>query len=713
MGENDIYTIRPAGRHLITIGKDLIQDEFAALVELVKNAYDADSEDVIISFLSNQNRDRLDIIVEDHGHGMSKEDVIDKWLVPSTSYKVKNRKSPGGRIMQGRKGIGRYAVSILGEELYLETTDKLGNTTTLLVNWRDFEKAEYLDQVPIQVKSVNIGKTPGTKLVIHGAEEYLEEWDERQLRKLRFELKKLIPPKVVNTFDEKFSIIMKFDNFYENQKELIVEDIKPYPILELYDYQITGTIESDGKGELQYNNNKIRNAASEKIECDFGCTCCGKLIVDIRVYDRDKDAIEQLIARGLKDEKTNEYVSGLQARQLLNEVNGIGVYRNGFRIRPLGDSDFDWLKLNEKRIQNPSMKIGSNQVVGYVHIQSEEISHLEEKSARDGLKDNLAYQRLKELTELVIVELEKRRFMYRRKIGLSNPVKKIENELEGLYNYEPLKKNISNSLTKAGMDDKIVAEIEAIINNEQRKKNESIEEIRKAVAVYQGQATLGKIVNIILHEGRRPLNYFTNQIPNLNFYAEDFEKQPDDGNISKIIELTEGIGENAEIFVNLFGRLDPLAAKKRETKKNLILEDIIGGVVSVFENELIKEDININIVSDKDVSLVGWRQDIYTIFTNLIDNSIYWIHEKKSDMKEIKIVISADDGTWYVDYQDTGPGIEADLLESGVIFEPEFTTKPGGMGLGLSIAGEAAQRNGLQLIALQSGEGAHFRLIQK
>lgn len=72
-----------------------------------------------------------------------------------------------------------------------------------------------------------------------------------------------------------------------------------------------------------------------------------------------------------------------------------------------------------------------------------------------------------------------------------------------------------------------------------------------------------------------------------------------------------------------------------------------------------------------------------------------------------------DDGVWYVDYQDTGPGIEADLLESGVIFEPEFTTKPGGMGLGLSIAGEAAQRNGLQLVALQSEEGAHFRLIQK
>ena len=61
----------------------------------------------------------------------------------------------------------------------------------------------------------------------------------------------------------------------------------------------------------------------------------------------------------------------LQARQLLNDVNGIGVYRNGFRIRPLGDADFDWLKLNEQRVQNPSMKIGSNQVVGYVHVESE------------------------------------------------------------------------------------------------------------------------------------------------------------------------------------------------------------------------------------------------------------------------------------------------------------------------------------------------------
>ena len=108
-----------------------------------------------------------------------------------------------------------------------------------------------------------------------------------------------------------------------------------------------------------------------------------------------------------------------------------------------------------------------------------------------------------------------------------------------------------------------------------------------------------------------------------------------------------------------------------------------------------------------------WREDIYTIFTNLIDNSIFWINEKNCDIREIKISINQDDTAWYVDYYDSGPGIETKLLESGVIFEPEFTTKPGGMGLGLAIAGEAAQRNGLQLIALEQEKGAHFKLIQK
>ena len=101
------YEIRPAGRHVLTIGEELIQDEYAAIVELVKNCYDADSPDATIVFRHIAADDCLEIQVIDHGHGMSTDDIINKWLVPSTSYKQGVRSSPQGRIMQGRKGIGR------------------------------------------------------------------------------------------------------------------------------------------------------------------------------------------------------------------------------------------------------------------------------------------------------------------------------------------------------------------------------------------------------------------------------------------------------------------------------------------------------------------------------------------------------------------------------------------------------------------------------
>ena len=86
----------------------------------------------------------------------------------------------------------------------------------------------------------------------------------------------------------------------------------------------------------------------------------------------------------------------------------------------------------------------------------------------------------------------------------------------------------------------------------------------------------------------------------------------------------------------------------------------------------------------------------------------------KKDIQQKKISVdihTVNDTVDYIDYRDTGPGIEKHLIESGAIFEPEFSTKTeGGTGLGLSIAGEAARRFGYDLKALYSESGAYFRL---
>ena len=166
--------------------------------------------------------------------------------------------------------------------------------------------------------------------------------------------------------------------------------------------------------------------------------------------------------------------------------------------------------------------------------------------------------------------------------------------------------------------------------------------------------------------------------------------------------------------MNLFKRLDPLAARKQTVKKPLALKKTIEAVFSVFENEMKSHNISAEIKGSDEFRFLAWHQDIYAIFTNLVDNSLYWISKKKSETREITIEFLVDEGSLiHIDYHDTGPGIEPDLIDSGVIFEPHFSTKPDGTGLGLAIAAEAADRSELELKVFESKEGAHFRILPK
>lgn len=708
MSESSAYKIRPAGRHLLTIGRDLIQDNYAAIVELVKNAYDADSPSVNIQFIANDDQTGYEVSIQDYGHGMSRDVVINQWMVPSTKDKLERKVSPKGRTMQGRKGVGRYAASVLGSDLLLETISQDKEKTIVFVEWASFEHADYLDDVEILVESQESTEKSGTLLTITGNAQYLDEWTKKQFEKLRFELKKLISPvdKTIGKDDLEFQINLKISGFVGVDD--IDEKIEPYPIIELYDYQISGFINSDGMGELVYSSQKARNTVEETVSINFdGPTNCGDLSFDIRAYDRESEALDSLINRGLKDEYGN-YVGKLQARQLLTAFSGIGVYRNGFRIRPLGNADFDWLRLNEQRVQNPSMRIGSNQVIGYVQIQSEEQSNLVEKSARDGLQENMAYEKLKEITKFVIGELETRRFIYRRKADLSKPALKVERELEKLFSFESLKSKVQKKLIDGGMTESAALEVIELIKHEEEEKSKTAEDIRQVVATYQGQATLGKIINVVLHEGRRPLSFFKNEVPRLARFRKKLVETQEQKYIDDIVCITNGVEENANNLSILFKRIDPLAMGKRASRQPLDLRSSILDVFALFRQDM--EDSNIHCSIEGDATIFAWKQDIHAIFANLIDNSVFWLKEK-SFIRSINVTIVAEgDELQYVDLRDSGPGVEPILIRDGIIFEPQFSTKPTGSGIGLSIAGEAAERNNLELMAFESPDGAYFRL---
>ena len=709
MTKANTHTIRPAGRLLLTIGRDLIQDPYAAIVELAKNAYDADSPDVIIEYHGVSKRNTYTITVSDRGHGMTYDDVVTKWLVPSTSNKLARRTSPAGRVMQGRKGVGRYAAAVLGSDLYLTTVTFDGTKTEALLNWADFEQAEYLDQVEVLVNTSDTRERPGTRLVISGEYARLDDWTQTQFDKLTFELRKLKSPIDKGSADDGFEITINIKgvpNVLDTS-----ETIEPYPILDLFDYGIRGKIQADGTGELVYTNQKIRNATDEVLAYNNdGPTNCGNLEFDIRVYDRDRTSIDALIERGLTN-PSGSYFSNLQARNLLNHYNGIGVYRGGFRIRPLGDPDFDWLKLNSRRIQRPSLRIGSNQVIGFVQIEAEEQSDLIEKSARDGLRDNGAFENLKEVARKVIGELETRRFTYRRMVGLSRRIERIEGHFSQLFSSSQLERNVRHSLAKSSATERMQETVMSIIRADQTTKNRLVDEIHKAVAVYQGEATLGRIVNVIVHEGRRPLNYFSNQIPTMRYWYTEYGKSRDRTIIHRILTIASGVADHAESLVALFGRIDPLAAGRRSDKQDLDLKDTLETATHIFDVVVESQNVEVAVDCPDGVVFRAWAQDIYAILANLIDNSLYWMEEKKIERRRIDIDVVLDRGLLsHIDYRDNGPGIETSLISSRVIFEPDFSTKPDGTGLGLAIAGEAATRNGLELKVFSSTGGAWFRL---
>lgn len=709
MPESGSYRIRPAGRHILTIGRDLIQDPHAALIELVKNAYDADSSVVELTF-ERTDGENYRIVVADHGHGMTRDTVTDKWMVPSTPDKQdRGGRSPGGRTMQGRKGIGRYAASILGSDLLLETTTPSGERTTLYLEWADFERADYLGDVEILIETETVKQNAGTTLTMAVDQEGIAAWTEAQFDKLQFELKKLMPPFPTMATEQPFDVALQISGV-PGVRDLDSR-VKPFPVVEHFDYRIAGHIGADGTGTLTYSQQKSRDAPEEEISIDLGGpSACGRLDLDIRVYDRDPASMDQLIQRGLTD-ASGHYLGRLAARRLLNEYNGIAVYRNGFRLRPLGDPEFDWLKLNEQRIQAPARKIGNNQVIGYVQIQSEEESHLIEKSARDGLIENDAFGKLKEITNSVIGKLEEKRYVYRKRAGLSRRTFKVERELEELYSFETLKRDVRSTLGRAQVGEATTSEVIALIDSDQNRRGESIRKLRDAIAIYQGHATLGKIINVVLHEGRRPLSYFRNHHPLLRKWTDELVATKHVDLVPKIAEGAAGIAENAEDFVALFGRLDPLAAKRRSAKKAAALVAVIQRATEVFSGQMDEAGVRCRVTGEESLRILCWRQDIHAIFTNLIDNSLYWLGRGKVAEKRIEMNVSVNKGRLlHVDYTDTGPGIEPEHIESGVIFDPEFSTKPAGTGLGLAIAGEAAARNGLELRALERERGAWFRL---
>ncbi len=726
------HKIRPAARLIKTIGQDLIKDVYAAIVELVKNSYDADSPDSTVRFFHDEEKKRLLIRVEDHGHGMNFDTVVNKWLVPATDDKLQRKRSDKGRILQGRKGIGRFAAAILGERILLETTNE-GTTTSLILDMEDLDNVEYLDQLELDVSIEDTGKDNGTIIEIEKDEvssgHVRDVWTSKQLHKLFVELRSLISPEEVykaaseqgyEINHDSFDIKLIFEQFPVEEYSSREIDIRPFPVLDLYDYKISGTIDESGKANLKFENQNIPGLPPEELtlkialDAENSLRYPGEVYIDLRVYDRDPDSIDNIIKRGLKDPDTGEYVGKLEARRILDEYYGVGVYREQFRIRPYGEQSFDWLDLDKKRVQNPSYKIGHNQIIGFVYVRSEEESGLTEKSARDGLMENKAYFGLLTVISRTINEMEVRRLKYRQKALKGGRNRSLDDEINLLFDFDSARKKITHELDEIGIPrkqrDTVNSIVDQVLEGEKQKKSHVAKKIRDTIAIYQGQATLGKITHVLLHEGRKHIKYISETVPRVIKWSKQLSTHEDSELEKKLEDRSGKVVSHSKGLSYLFKKIEPLARTRRSPKRKFDLNSIIENTLDIFSSEMqtlgVSREIHVDV---KNVSVIANEMDLITVFSNLIENSVYWLSHARDGIRKIDIYIYKENSQLIVEYKDNGPGFQGDNLS--LMFEPGYSMKPDGTGLGLALAGEAMSRIGGRIEAKHSEHGAMFEII--
>lgn len=153
MGKNLYF--KTNSRHIGQLGRELVTDFVTALVELVKNSYDADAGSVQIA-IDNANTPDSRIIVMDTGSGMTQEEFEKKWMVIGTSNKVSEPYTPGGRKRTGKKGIGRFSVERLAERVTIYSFARR-EAFKVSINWNRYEEIS-VDAIRQRIRILQEGK---------------------------------------------------------------------------------------------------------------------------------------------------------------------------------------------------------------------------------------------------------------------------------------------------------------------------------------------------------------------------------------------------------------------------------------------------------------------------------------------------------------------------------------------------------------------------
>lgn len=386
------------------IGKELINDKFIAIFELVKNSYDAGAKKVIIKF-KNIYSDNSTISIIDDGDGMSKKDIIDKWLFVAYSEK-KNRTYRDNikirRNYAGAKGVGRFSCDRLGANVeLLSKTEQEQNVNYIKINWNEFENSDMEEFQNIEViydtLTSNKIEKKGTIINISGLR---EQWNREELLQLKKSLTQLVNPDANENYDM-FNVILDVEEEKEN-------DLKEKKKENVFDKDIVN-------GKIVNHVFDVLNIKTTKIEAIISED--GKKITTI-LNDRGIKLfeIEEKNRYVLKNIKGTLYSLNRSAKINFTRMMGIEsvnygsvfIYKNGFRVFPYGEPEKDFMNIDKRKAQGYNRYLGTREICGRIDIFGENRGFVETSSRNNGFISSYETDELEDFfKEYLLKPLEK------------------------------------------------------------------------------------------------------------------------------------------------------------------------------------------------------------------------------------------------------------------------------------------------------------------
>lgn len=690
------FVFRPRARLIKTIGEELISDDKVAIIELVKNSYDAyctlQNAAPIVDIIFKGDVKTYDdgelyidkksasITVYDEGIGMDFDIIQHAWMEPATNFKKLQKNQNPNKKYTGEKGIGRFAAAKLAAKLELVTKQKDKDEIVVRFDWSDFSnESDYLEDISIDwiVRPPQEIQSHGTILKLVDLN---EDWDKAKIKDLRTALSRLLNP-IVPTED--FLINLKLPESMELSGLIERPETLNNP-----NYSIKGRISDSGQPEnvVFYSRAKGVYEALQLNNNGFGLKnyTAGAFSFEFKIWNRENAELKTL---------ANEMGSLVKnVKEDLDELCGISIYRDNIRVLPYGNKNNDWVRLDMRRVNNPTLRLSNNQIVGYISIGIESNPLLKDQSNREGIVESQAFEEIKEYVKLILNEVEQRR--YKERPREEGPKKSSSSLFEAF--------SLRSVVTAIQKENLTSREILRLINEKEAEIKDSWDKVLEIISRYRRLSTLGLLIDPILHDGRNYLN----KIDLKSTYIIN-EAKKGNGSLNKIAEKAYDIQFVRKDFAQLFARLEPFGGRRRGRPKRIIVEDTLNNIFLLNQEELIKLNVEYSIPETQHNVTID-ESELGQIFINLIQNAIYWLGTIDGPRKISVEVVDEHDGL-AIFFSDNGPGINPEIADE--IFNPYFSTKPDGVGLGLAIIGEImADYNGEFVLVESILGGASFKL---